>query len=556
MPILLLALLLLSAALLSAPSGEAFAAGTPLFLIENDGEGWRLYLVSGSERTLQDSSTESMFFENDEGSESDSPALQFQHYIKAWLEDNELSPDDYNLSFGVMPAFDAECSGEEIIKYSVSNDGDFCVFSDTVTSVMKETGTNIMTGTLQYRTADGEYGNQFHNYTQKAGTPLFFGRSQDVGEYFVRYVASEQIYFDNKTYVVPRYSRQEFHCEVIPDYAPIPDLKAASIEYGTAAKDIVIPDISGTWTLSADQQISPNARLEVSDQPYTVYFDYVANNANYLPLERLPVQITVDPTRLIVFIGNLSSIKGEPLADLSTTDYFLDGLVEGDAVNDLGLEFYLFNEDFDPNVDTFALILARITDKNYYVECRNIDSDSVLNGGRYTVYQYRYDATAADGRKFSVLCDSLNDVTLQVEISSEAVSIATDAPEGVVECGYRSVAIYSIIFYDASGTRQLPSAAYDVEWEGKVEGAQYLAFAAKEQLASLTHFDEYDGTQNKITLSPSQDSIMFLTTYVVYPPENVWQWYNILLVAILGASALALAAVAICIARRRSRIWR
>lgn len=555
-PIFLFAALLMAATLIFAmPLGVAHAA-TPTFKIVCKSETeWELYLSAAGNDTLIESASGDFFDATLDRVAGD----VLMDALHAWLEENGFARQDYELSFA-LPGFTAAEHGNNVIAYSHLYDGDYSLSAQVTSVINPSVGTSSMHGALQYRLADSQgyaNGGNYHGRSENVGDPIFFG-SVDVGKYFVRYAAFENFRFDEREYSVPRFSDNEFDCEVVRATAPAPSISQTTIVYGTAAKNIAIADAAGRWTLSQNQPsgISPETYLEVSDLPVTVNFDFTSFDKNYLTRENIPLEVYVTPRLLRVYVGDAYSLRGEPMADLTKLEHMTDTLVEGDTEEDLGLEFYITPE-FSKDVAGTYSIFARISNKNY--TCYNVSMHhSSIPCGQYIVYEYKYEAAATDGRRFTVYCDSVRDVTLSVELCEQSIQIAAnDVPEGAEDRYFQSVAIYLIRFYDSLGNVTIPSGGCVVEWQDAPSGTKYIAISAESALEDIAveNLAEYDGATNTVTLAAGEDAIAFFADVTVYPPENVWQWYNILLLTLCIALVSTLCALAICVAIRRRRIW-
>lgn len=510
-----------------------------------------MYLSSAGEQELV-AQEDGVFFD---ASAQGVVADLFMYAIHDWLDENGFSRGDYHLSFE-LPGFEAQAHGDGTVQYDAQFDGDFSL-SATVTSIMNPAnGTSAMRGALQYRTADSQGYDErdTHGRADNVGAPVFFGRVA-AGDYLVRYVAYEDFTFDGVSYLVPRYSNNEFACKVVKAVVPLPSITSTSIVYGTAAGDISIADSTGRWTFDDAQEGCDRAQyLEVSDSPHTVYFNYVSNDQNYLPREHIPIAVTVTPRVLRVYVGDAYSMKGEPQADLTKIDYIVGPLVGDDTEEELGLEFYL-TTTFVPDRAGYYTILARISDKNY--SCLTVSLyHSSVPGGTYTVYENKFEATATDGRKFTVFCDSLPaGVTLAVE-TGESIRVQGDIHEGAKDFYYQSIASYRICFYDSLHNRVLPTGACSIEWEGVVEGATYIAIFGEAGVADSDGLIPYDGDVRSVTLDRGTDSVAFFKAVTEYAAESVWTWYNILLTALAATLFVALVALGALILKRRRKTWR
>lgn len=582
-PIVILAALLLAAALnFVAPANVAFAASVNFVIAGENENSWKLYVETAGEREEIASSTD-LFFEY--GNDEHVASNFFLEKMREYLEEQDLRRTDYALAFE-LPGFHAQANGDTTINYSDSLDGGFSLSAPGLTSVINPNGgTSGMSAMLQYRREGEEYSEaKTHNLTNtNVGDPIFFGR-QPTGKYYVRYVAVEQFFFDTAIsgsdaendeaegnlieYAIRRYSEEEFLCEIVPAAAPTPAITSATVMYGASAGEIEIADPTGKWTLSAQGQaegVDADFYPGVDGSPHKIKFDYVSNDENYLPLEGIELDVYVTPAPLTVYIGDLYSKVGEPQADLQKVEYFTSALAANDEQDDLALEFYLPNEDgFDNSKPGFYIISARSANKNYNVTCVNSVGSPIIPGGRYTVYQDVYEATAPDGRKFKVYCDAWTnrEITVIIE-NSRSLVLKGDVPEGAADFYFESVAYYTVRFVDASGNRVFPSGTFTLEWEGDVDEAEYTLLANSER-DETSEMLPYVTEPRSVTLGeiPTEgasmrlDSVVFLRAVTVYPPENVWQWYNILLLAACCALATALAAVIIIAAKRRRKIWR
>ncbi len=553
LPIFAMMLLLVATTIFGMPQ-VASAEGEPAFRIVGKSDtDWTLYvLYDGEEEALASSDKE--FFEY---GNNDVAGVAFLEKINEWLAEKQLEEAKYTVSFE-LPSFDAQAAGTPIVEYSETRAGGFCVSAPDVDSCLDPGQRDSMTCRLQYRRKDSpsDYSQSgFIGDADTPGDPIFFGRV-DTGEYYVRYVVTERFQFPGDTQnEVSRFSTQEFECKIVPGVAPTPDIVSWTTEYGTRLGDVNIRGGNGSWTLSAQQDGEMNADtvLNVADGQRTVYFDFASDNQNYLPLERLPILLSATPRSLSVAIGNMNAKLGEPLKDLSQVEYYLGGLADGDSEEDLGLEFYIDGQ-FDPNTAGFYIILARISNQNYTLDCRSLNHN-VFSGGKYTVFQFRYDVEAEDGRKFSVFFDGLEYVDVRVNVLPKIVFRDGEIPAGAKDRYFESVAAYEIGFYSGEN-RTYPDGEFTVEWQGAVEGAQYVAFDSSRQPSQTPQLQPYDGGLVSAEMSADKDTIAFFGEYIVYPPENVWQWYNILLLTVCAALAATAAILAIAIAKRRGGPWK
>lgn len=548
----MLALLVLAMSVFVFADGVAHAASAEFRIVAKSDRDWTLYCGEDILAT-----SDKVFFEGDS---QDVASVDFYNAIKGWLAEHELGEDDYALSFS-LPGFAADETGDRNIPYSEYVDGSFALTADVSSVLVPSAEKNSMSGMLQYRRAgasDYAY-NDIHGWANAGGDPIRFGRV-DVGKYVVRYIVIEEIIFDNITYRVRRYSDNEFECAVVGSPAPTPSVRETTATYGTPAGKISVRSSEGSFTLSQNQRdprITEDFCLEAREEPYAVNFDFTPSNSNYLPLKDVSIAVTVAPREITVYVGDAYSRSGEPMADLSALEFSVYGLAEMDTEQDLGLEFYLTAE-FDGSKAGTYLIKARCSNKNYVINENGVQSLAgwPIPGGRYVVYQYAYDAVATDGRKFTVYCDSVNAREVRVDARGGQLDILGDAPAGAASMHIRDIVTYTVSFFDASGNRAYPTGDYIVEWEGSVDGAEYLAIANSSELLVIFSAAEYDGTAHSVTLTSSQDSLLFLHEVVEYPPENVWTWFNILLLIVCCALAICLVAMLTIFARRRRILWK
>lgn len=513
----------------------SYAADMPTFIISTqDGGEWKLL-----ENGVEIASFNGVFFEYNN---QDAVAVKMKNRIaeqlveegvidEEYVSQNENLYDKYALSFE-LPALRTGILGTDTNGYTQKDDSAI-VITAQYTPVIAASAV----GELEYR-LKGEHDFEYALSSQ-IGNGLRFGQNVPVGVYQVRYVAVEEFRFDGAMRKAKSYGNT-VECNIVAADADAPSNPIAQISYGTQAADIakyITADNStdGKWVLSQNQTESvfegaqniSEVMLTVRESEYEIKFDFIPENANYLPAKDICVKVSVLPRTVNVYIDDAFSLIGEEVRDVNEIKYEFDvsQLAVGDSESDLGISLYY--ENIDNNVAGNYRILARSGNGNYSVACHNMYSQ-FFDYGRYTVYAIRMNVTADDGREFEIYC-GLGFVGLYAEIYVHLTdAVALPSGEYVIRG-------YEIAFLDYSGERVSPLGEYTLTWIDDVDGAVWISVGEERFEAK---------GRNSVTLSAEQNTIWFLGESDIKDDVNILTKKNIALICvccILAASVIAVA---------------
>ncbi len=540
-------MLVLMVALLFGAAHVAYALEPLDFRISaTDPNHWTLKL--GEEVV---STYEGPFF--DMSSENAASAV-FYKAIHARLEREGMQAGDYTVQISV-PSVTATAVGESSFGYTQTEYP--MQISAEIEAYFGGDG-DLRASAIEYRRADSSDYTVFDAPRDEDGK-LSFGRNVPAGDYFVRYVGEEEILFDYEALgklTSIRYESNEIAVHIARSKPPVPS-NVVDIVYGVKPSELAdhCSDNTGRWVMSAeqtDQRLKTDAPLGVTGSPYTAIMDYEPYNESYLPLSELEVEVRVSPRELNVWIDDVFSFCGDPAVPISQVGYVIDSGLQGeDTEEDLGLSLYV--DGLDVNVAGSYDILATFSNPNYVARSRNINAPTApYRGGRYIVYEYRYEAIASDGRKFTVYCDSLRDVTVRVEALAYTIVVADDAAEGKGSA-FRLTAGYAV-YFEAGGERVYPQQDYSIEWEEAPARSTALAVASMDDNV----FDIKPLGANSVTLRgerndlPAQDRVLFFEE-IAAEEESVWSWYNILFLTLDCCLVAALVGIAVVYVLRRAK---
>lgn len=397
---------------------------------------------------------------------------------------------------------------------------------------------------FEYKKEGGEWQRAYADYT--AGGYLF-GRGVDAGEYQVRLVATEKIRYEVNEQLVPfeyesvRYG-QAFSCTIEKAELSAQKQPQKSFVYGASLADmansLVSTDfcdvnVQGRFVPSAAQTDSEltsvadlkSAYLGVKDGGHVVYFDFIPDENNYMPLEQIAVKISVSPRTLYVRIRDAYSLVGEAFA--IPRYQIVSSLVGGDAESDLGVSFE-YEADKDVPSMTYRSYIA-FSNPNYTPDCHSYESQ-FANYGRYFVYAKQVEVVADDGQIFYAFFGS---GLMDVIVKASRIEVEN-------KYGRPIYAAYKFEFSDGDGNDVTPEEAFSITWKNTPEIVEYFAVYDKDEILDIS--------ENGVVLSKQYNVICFIEGNGL---ARAFTPANIALTAICGV--LAIAVVALCVAWKKQK---
>lgn len=327
---------------------------------------------------------------------------------------------------------------------------------------------------LQYKKAeDSDF--SWYSHAESAGRGLSFGKNLDVGEYDVRYVATERFQFDGTLVEAVHYGNS-VRCIVQKAHLNTPQHLSAKATYGATldeiaddiVKDGAISNIAGRFVLSQSQDGGFDGDYIPEVGNFTANYDFVpfAQN-NYEVCEDIEVSITVEPKTINIFLGNAYSLVGDAVKDVSAVEYVLDAeqLARGDSLLDLHLELF-FKDAVDKDRAGEYYIDASIENNNYILETHNLYSQ-FIDYGVYTVYSRRTVVNVGNV-SFEIYCNE-GFVALDVNVVEQEFSRDEYAKQIVVG--------YAIEFRTYDGEAVVAPDDFTVSWTKVPLGAKWVSTA-------------------------------------------------------------------------------
>ena len=513
------------------------AAALPSFVIATaDGENWTLSLNG---QNIDGAECSGPFIE---ANNHNCVAFKMYEAIKTWLRDSDVEVPDTD-DFIIANYCDISFKLPDIVSSVDQNSAKYgspgVFFGARVLQIIASP--RIV---FEYKKEDGEWQRASADYT--AGGYLF-GRGVDAGEYQVRLVATEKIRYEVDEQLVPfeyesvRYS-QTFDCTIEKAELSVQKQPKKSFVYGASlsyiansleSTDFCDEKVQGKFVPSAEQSddeltsvADPSSiYLGVKDGGHTVYFDFVPDTDNYVPLEKIAVQIDISARTLYVRIRDAYSLAGE---EFSIPKFqIVSALVGGDTEDNLGVSFE-YNADKDvPSMMYRSYIV--FSNPNYTPDCHSYESQ-FANYGRYFVYAKQVEVVADDGQVFYVFFGS---GLMDVIVKANRVEVENKYDRPVC-------AAYKFVFVDGDGNDVTPEEAFSVTWENAPENAGYFAVYGKDEL--------FDINENGVVLSKQYNVICFIEGDVA---TKTFTPANIALTAICGV--LTIAVVALCVAWKKQK---
>lgn len=385
-----------------------------------------------------------------------------------YLIDHEYTHNLYSLHFDLPQADTSLFNDVNTMKYSTTLSG-IIVYGEHENIANSDT-----TRGLQYKSVDGA---EFSSYWQAevAGRGLSFGKNVDVGEYDVRYVATESFVFDGANVVATHYGNT-VRCVIEKAHLNTPQHLSAKATYGATldeiagdiVKDGAISNIAGRFVLSQSQDGGFDGDYIPEVGNFTAKYDFVpfAQN-NYEVCEDIEVSITVEPKTINIFLGNAYSLVGDAVKDVSAVEYVLDAeqLAHGDSLLDLNLEIF-FKDAVDKDRAGEYYIDASIDNDNYILETHNLYSQ-FIDYGVYTVYSRRTVVNVGN-ISFEIYCNE-GFVALDVNVVEQEFSRGEYAKQIVVG--------YAIEFRTYDGEAVVAPDDFTVSWTKVPLGAKWVSTA-------------------------------------------------------------------------------
>lgn len=372
-----------------------------------------------------------------------------------------------------------------------------------------------------------------------------FGRGVDAGEYQVRLVATENIRYEVNEQFVPfeyksvRYG-QTFACTIEKAKLSAQKQPQKNFVYGASLSDMANSlqstdfcdvNLQGRFVPSAAQtdatltSVSAPVYLGVKDGGHVVYFDFIPDSDNYLPLERIAVQINVSPRTLYVRIRDAYSLAGEAFA--IPKYQIVSALVDGDVESDLGVSFEYEADKDVPSVSYRSYIV--FSNPNYTPDCHSYESQ-FANYGRYFVYAKQVEVVADDGQIFYAF---FGNGLIDVIVKASRIEVEN-------KYGKPIYAAYKFEFVDGDGNDVTPEEAFSITWKTTPETVECFAIYGKDELLDIS--------ENGAILSKQYNVICFIEGNGL---ARAFTPANIALTAICGV--LALTVVALCVAWKKQK---
>lgn len=397
---------------------------------------------------------------------------------------------------------------------------------------------------FEYKKEGGEWQRAYADYT--AGGYLF-GRGVDAGEYQVRLVATERIRYEVNEQLVPfeyeavRYG-QPFACTIEKANLSAQTQPQKNFVYGASLSDMAnslrstdfcdvnlqgrfVPSAAQTDAALTSVSAPESTYLGVKDGGHVVYFDFIPDSDNYMPLEQIAVQINVSPRTLYVRIRDAYSLVGEAFA---TPKYqILSSLVGGDAESDLGISF-----EYEADKDVPSMMYRSyitFSNPNYTPDCHSYESQ-FANYGRYFVYAKQVEVVADDGQIFYAFFGS---GLMDVIVKASRIEVEN-------KYGRPIYAAYKFEFVDGDGNDVTPEETFSITWKNAPENVEYFAVYGKDELLDIS--------ENGVVLSKQYNVICFIEGNSL---ARAFTPANIALTAICGV--LALTVVALCVAWKKQK---
>lgn len=397
---------------------------------------------------------------------------------------------------------------------------------------------------FEYKKEGGEWQRA---YADAVAGGYTFGRGVDAGEYQVRLVATETIRYEVNEQLVPfeyesvRYG-QPFACTIEKAKLSAQKQPQKSFVYGASLSDMANSlqstdfcdvNLQGRFVPSAAQtdaaltsDFAPKSTyLGVKDGGHVVYFDFMPDSYNYMPLERIAVQINVSPRTLYVRIRDAYSLAGEAFA--TPKFQIASALVGGDTESDLGVSFEYEADKDVPSMSYRSYIV--FSNPNYTPDCHSYESQ-FANYGRYFVYAKQVEVVADDGQIFYAFFGS---GLMDVIVKASRIDVEN-------KYGKPIYAAYKFEFIDGDGNDVTPEEAFSITWKNAPENVEYFAIYGKDELLDIS--------ENGAVLTKQYNVICFIEGNEL---KGAFTPANIALTAICGV--LALTVVALCVAWKKQK---
>ncbi len=512
-------------------------AALPSFVIATaDGENWMLSLNG---QNVDGAECRGAFIE---ANNHNCVAFKMYEAIKTWLRDSDVEVPDTD-DFIIANYCDISFKLPDIVSSVEQNTAKYgsqgVFFGARVLQIISSPSVFF-----EYKKEGGEWQRAYADYT--AGGYLF-GRGVDAGEYQVRLVATEKIRYEVNEQLVPfeyesvRYG-QTFACTIEKAEISAQKQPKKNFVYGASLSDMANSlestdfcdvKVKGSFLPSAEQTdfdftsvADPKSTyLGVKDGGYIVYFDFIPEKGNYMPLEKIAVQVDVSPRTLYVRIRDAYSLVGEAFA--IPKFQIVSALACGDAEEDLGVSFeYEADKDVPSTMYRSYIVFSN---PNYTPDCHSHESQ-FANYGRYFVYAKQVEVVLNDGQIFYVFFGSgLMDVTVKasrIEVENKY--------------GRPIYAAYKFEFVDGDGNDVTPEEAFSITWKNAPETVEYFAIYGKDEI--------FDISEKSAVLSKQYSVICFIegsSETMPFAPANI------ALIAICGV--LALTVVALCVAWKKQK---
>ena len=398
---------------------------------------------------------------------------------------------------------------------------------------------------FEYRKKGDEQWKETQAYVLLGG--YRFGRGVDVGEYEVRIVATETFLFEanedgEQIQYTAKRCGQVVDCRITKADLILSKAAYKEITYGASVADVAnslrLSDfcdmqLDGRFVLS-DTQTDENllsatdknsAYLGVKEGGHVVYFDFIPDSDNYMPLEQIAVQINVSPRTLYVRIRDAYSLAGEAFA--IPKYQIVSSLVGGDAESDLGISF-----EYEADKDVPSMMYRSyitFSNPNYTPDCHSYESQ-FANYGRYFVYAKQVEVVADDGQIFYAFFGS---GLMDVIVKASRIEVEN-------KYGRPIYAAYKFEFVDGDGNDVTPEEAFSITWKNTPEIVEYFAVYGKDELLDIS--------ENGVVLSKQYNVICFIEGNSF---ARSFTPANIALTAICGV--LAMTVVALCVAWKKQK---